>query len=123
MKGFSFINTVNFSDYNRGVSVGFLRLALIVIIFFCTGCTTIKIPQAVGGSKSDATVKLTYEYGFFEKPEVDWDKAKLKAKVKCNAWGYSNAEPFEASQDSCIAWNGYGNCIRRAVTTTYQCTN
>lgn len=98
------------------------KFAAILVVLACAGCTTIKVPQAVGGSKADATVKLSYQYGGFEKPEVDWDQANLKARKKCNVWGYKDAEPFEASESVCSAWGQYG-CISRTVTTTYQCIN
>jgi hypothetical protein len=75
----------------------------------------------VNGSKADATVRLAFEYGLFEKPVVDWDYANLAARRSCGAWGYKNAQMFGGSQNICLAYNGYGNCTLVQVNYTYQC--
>lgn len=87
------------------------------------GCATHKVMQATGGSKSDGTVDLSFNYGMFEKPEVDWQSALTTAQKRCAAWGYKNAESFGGQKNSCQAYNGYGNCVNMAVTVTYQCTD
>ena len=40
------------------------------------GCAVTKIPVPTGGSRSDGTVQLSYEYGLFQVPKVDWNSAK-----------------------------------------------
>lgn len=91
------------------------------MIFLVASCTTIKIPQATGGSKSDGIIELSYQYGGFEKPDVQWDKALMTARQRCSAWGYGNAEAFGGTTSQCQATNQYG-CTQFLVTAKYQCT-
>lgn len=66
-------------------------------------------------------VNMGYEVGVFEKPEVRWDQAQLKAMNRCRAWGYSDAQRFGGVQKQCLAYNGYGSCMRMMITVPYQC--
>jgi hypothetical protein len=75
--------------------------------------------QATGGSKADGTVDLSFNYGLFEKPVVDWQAALVTAKQKCAAWGYKDAESFGGQKRSCQD----GDCDNVIVTVTYQCIN
>lgn len=101
----------------------------ITLLSFClvllVGCATPvhKTLNATGGSKADATVQLSYEYGLFEQPIVDYQAAQETAKKRCSAWGYKNAESFDTGVEQCVAYNGYGNCVHARVTITYQCIN
>lgn len=85
-------------------------------------CAVQKDLVPTGGSRADGTVTLSYEYGRFEKPEVDMPKAATLAMQRCGAWGYTGAEPFGGQMNKCEAVDGYGGCIRTLVTVTYQCT-
>jgi hypothetical protein len=84
-------------------------------------CATQKVPYPVGGSRSDATVELAYQYGEFERPQVDWEAAGQLAAQRCQAWGYLGAEPFGGQLQECAAYNQYG-CYSFLVKATYQCT-
>src|SRR5947208_8803804 len=64
-------------------------LTLVVLI----GCSVPKVPVPTGGSRADGTVRLAYEYGLFEVPQVDWVSARGTAAERCRAWGYTDAEP------------------------------
>jgi len=94
---------------------------VIVASLFVVACATTKTLQAVGGSRSDGTVKLAFEYGAFQKPRVDTVAALQTAKARCQVWGYKDAEAFGAAMTQCVAANGYG-CTRTMVTVEYQCT-
>jgi hypothetical protein len=98
-----------------------IRFIVFAALLGPLGCTTVKIPQPTGGSRADGTVQLAYEYGGFERPQVDWETANQIAADRCRAWGYSGAESFGGGVSQCTAYNAYG-CIRRFVTITYQCT-
>jgi len=98
-----------------------MKLRLFVLGILLTGCATPVTMQATGGSRSDGTVSLSYQYSIFEKPVVDSNQAQSTAKEKCALWGYSNAEPFGAGESQCEQFNSYGNCILTQVTVTYQC--
>jgi hypothetical protein len=100
-------------------SVHIVSAALVSLV---AGCATVKVPQATGGSRSDGVVDLSYEYGMFEKPQVDWGQAASVARERCAAWGYTDAQPFGGAKSECQAFNGYGNCVRQLVTVSYQCT-
>ncbi|MDR3490967.1 MAG: YecR family lipoprotein [Gammaproteobacteria bacterium] len=86
-----------------------------------TGCATTKTLQPISGSKADGTVTLAYEYGMFESPTVDWNRANITAKQRCAAWGFNNAQAFGNGQSQCTAYNQYG-CTRQQVNVVYQCT-
>ena len=87
-----------------------------------TGCAATKEYAAVNGSRSDGTVTLAYEYGLFEKPQPDEQEGQTLADSYCKKWGYEGtADPFSPTQ-TCLAVNGYGNCIRFQVNRRYACT-
>ena len=84
------------------------------------GCTVQKEWTATGGSRADGTVELAFEYGAFQKPEVNDAQGVDLAASMCSGWGYTGSQPF-APMSKCEAVNGYGNCIRFLVTRQYQC--
>jgi hypothetical protein len=98
---------------------------LVVLFLTCSvlmGCAVNKTLVPTGGSKADGTVDLSYEFGAFEKPVVNMAQAQPAAQQRCQAWGYSNAEPFGGEKRLCQAFDGYGGCVRTLVTVTFQCT-
>jgi len=96
------------------------KLVIGAALVALAACATTKTLVPVGGSRSDGTVKLAYEFGMFEKPKVDGAAALQAATARCQAWGYTEAEPFGGYQTQCQAYNGYG-CVRTMVTVEYQC--
>ncbi len=100
-----------------------MRVWVLVALLLITGCATNITPQATGGSKADGTITVSYEYGVFEQPVVDWTAANRTAKERCKAWHYRNATAFGGTQNQCLAYNGYGSCVRMRVNITYQCTD
>jgi hypothetical protein len=97
------------------------NIFMIAAGLFAVSCAANKTMEAVGGSRSDGTVKLAFEYGAFEKPHVDTAAGLETAKARCAAWGYTDAEAFGAATTQCTAMSGYG-CMRTMVTVEYQCT-
>lgn len=95
---------------------------LIVSVSLLSGCATPKQWVAVGGSRSDGTVKLAFEYGLFEKPELQPGQGTRLATQKCGAWGYSGAESFGSTTSQCVAWNNSG-CLRWRIFAEFQCTS
>ena len=99
-----------------------INLLLMLLSFaILNGCASIKTLQATGGSKADGVVELSYQYGMFEAPKVQWDQALVTAKGRCKAWGYPSAEAFGGTTSQCQTRNGYGNCTSYFVTAKYQC--
>ena len=96
-------------------------LSIIFTAIFLFGCATQKIMVPTGGSRSDGTVKLSYQFGMFEKPQIDSNQALSSAKQRCSAWGYSGAEAFGGATQICINSSG-GGCNTWQVTVEYQCT-
>ena len=76
----------------------------------------------MSGSRADAVVRLSYEYGDFEIPQVDEQQAIELAKRKCNVWGYAGAEAFGGTSSVCDSRDKTGSCHHRIVTKEYQCT-
>jgi hypothetical protein len=97
-------------------------LFLIVAAMMLTACATQETLVPTGGSRSDGTVQLSYEYGLFQVPHVDMDQATQTAADRCAAWGYSGAQPFGGQINRCEQFNAYGNCIQTLVTMSFQCT-
>jgi len=97
---------------------------LIVASLFLTGCAK-KTPKTflpVGGSKADATVKLSYDYNpAREIPVIDEKQTAMAAKRKCQAWGYQDASPFGAVISTCTRFDPWAGCINMSVITEYQC--
>jgi hypothetical protein len=93
----------------------------LVGIAFLSGCAVQEQWAATGGSRADGTVELAYEYGGFEKPEVDEEQGVELAASRCAAWGYPASEPFGSAMKKCEMVGGYGNCLRWLVTRSYQC--
>lgn len=91
------------------------------IAIACSGCATPKIWSATGGSRSDGVVRLAYEFGEFEKPQLDEAQAVRLASERCGSWGYQGAEAFGGTTQQCNQSGGLGGCARWIVTKEYQC--
>jgi hypothetical protein len=98
-----------------------MRLFSAALLLACAGCAVVKVPVPTGGSRADGTVQMAFEYGGFEKPQIDTVAAQSAAAQRCAAWGYQGAEPFGGFVSQCQAANAYG-CLRYLVTLNYQCT-
>ncbi|WP_425600636.1 YecR family lipoprotein [Pinirhizobacter soli] len=96
-----------------------------VIFVLCVstlaGCATQKVWTPVGGSRADGVVRLAFEYGQFEKPQLSEAQALNTATQRCAAWGYQSAEAFGGSQQHCEQTGGMG-CATWEVVKEYQCT-
>ena len=98
-----------------------LKFVLFAIIALSiTGCATTKNWSATGGSRSDGVVKLSYEMGLFEQPQVNEQEGVNLAKQRCSSWGYNNSEAFGGLTKVCSE-SGSSGCTRWIVTKEYQC--
>lgn len=86
-----------------------------------SGCAVQSTMVPTGGSRSDGTVKLSYDFGALQIPKVDEAQGLASAKARCGAWGYTGAEPFGGATKMCIS-PGFGGCDAYRVTVEYQCT-
>lgn len=100
---------------NKVIAVAFVTIAV-------SGCATQKNWSATGGSKSDGTIELSYQYGMFESPQVSEQQALVLAEKRCEAWGYEDAEAFGGQTRTCNVPSGSG-CQSWLVTKTYQCVD
>lgn len=98
-----------------------IKLLTLGLMIALAGCATAKTWQATGGSRADGVVRLSYQYGLFEQPEVDEAAGQQIAVERCAVWGYTGAEAFGGVTEAC---NGYGSsgCTSWLVTKEYQCT-
>ena len=94
----------------------------IAVAAILTSCATTKDWSATGGSRSDGVVRLSYEVGEFEKPQLSETQAINLATQRCQTWGYSGAEAFGGVTRQCNQGGGFGGCSRWMVTKEYQCT-
>lgn len=93
----------------------------LVTVLLLTGCATAMVPVATGGSRSDGTIVMSYEYGAFQSPQIDWQRVQTDAGGRCAAWGYESAEAFGGTTRHCISPDGFGGCNRYRVDMQYQC--
>ena len=93
----------------------------LAVAMLVSACASNKTPVPTGGSRSDGTIRMSYEVGMFEEPVVDWSAAARTAGDRCKAWGYQRAEAFGGQTQQCQAYNGYGNCLRAVISIDYQC--
>ena len=85
-----------------------------------SGCTVTVVPVATGGSRSDGIVKMSYQFSPMTIPQVDQTAAIRNAEMRCKAWGYDTAEPFDAGLTSCSQPSASG-CDMYLTTIEYQC--
>lgn len=95
---------------------------LLVILILLSGCTTQKNWSATGGSRSDATVRLSYSYNQYESPVTSASEAISLARSRCKTWGYNSAEAFGGETRSCSQVGGFNGCALWVVTKEFQCT-
>ena len=100
---------------NTIISIAFISILL-------AGCSATKDWSATGGSKADGVIRLSYEFGQFEVPQVSEEQAILLAAKRCAVWGYTNAEAFGGMTKQCNMPDGFGGCSSWIVTKEYQCT-
>ncbi len=101
----------------------------IVIVSIFSGCAVQKPIEwsAIGGSRSDATVKLAYSYKYGT-PNPDITQAIHLAKSRCASWGYASAELFGGESKVCNGQVepgllGVPRCTGEwTVTKEFQCT-
>ena len=100
-----------------------------IIISVLSGCLPAQKPiewSAMGGSRSDATVKLAYSYKYGT-PNPDINQAIHLAKSRCASWGYASAELFGGESKVCNGQTelflGTVTCKGEwTVTKEFQCT-
>ena len=98
------------------------RSVCISVCCVLTACAVpVKQMDAIGGSRADGTIKMAYEYGRFETPQVNAGQGAQVAKGRCIAWGYTGAEPFGGKTTECASYSG-STCERFRVVVPYQCT-
>lgn len=97
-------------------------IAVVLAAGLVSACATPIRPVATGGSRADATVDMSFEFGEFQRPVIDWDQVAADAAKRCASWGYSGAQAFGGANTRCAAPGAYAGCSRQIVTMTYQCT-
>ena|SRR6478752_1349498 len=85
------------------------------------GCATVSQMTATGGSRADGIVRLSYEYGSFNKVNIDEAQGLQTAQARCRTWGYKDAEAFGGVTRQCQNSAGIYGCNRWLVTKEYQC--
>ena len=81
---------------------------------------------AVGGSRSDATIKLGYVWNpQNEQPETTQQQALDLAAEKCRTWGYDGAEAFGSTLTKCtnMGFQPFVGmvCLQMQAEAEFQC--
>jgi|SRR2546425_1235827 len=95
-------------------------VVFIAVALSIASCATQKDWIATGGSRADGVLKLSYQYGLFEAPQVSAQQGVELAKSRCTAWGYSGAQAFGGVSRVCNNYSTSG-CNSWLVTAEYQC--
>jgi hypothetical protein len=98
-----------------------LRIGLLAVVSLLSACAVQKTMVPTGGSRADGTVEMSYEIGEFEQAKLDMTQAARDAARRCQAWGYSDAEPFGGQKSQCQQQGGFGGCARTFVSMQFQC--
>ena len=99
-----------------------LRITITTLAVIVLSSCAVKVKTApVGGSRADGTIRLAYEFGELEVPEVNWAEADQQAQDRCQHWGYTGAERFGGGMQQCIGSGAFGGCGRYRVSIEYQC--
>jgi len=98
-----------------------LRAGSFSAVAFLSACAVQKTMVPTGGSRADGTVEMSYEVGEFEQAKIDMSQAAKDAARRCQAWGYSDAEPFGGQKSQCQKSGGFGGCARTFVSMQFQC--
>lgn len=93
----------------------------IAVFIVLSGCQVPKYLSVLNGSKSDGTLTMSFDYGGFQKPVVQWKDANERADNYCKQWGYSGHQWFDP-QTTVLYVNGYGQPIGWRVIYKCQCT-
>jgi hypothetical protein len=97
------------------------KLILIAsVIVALSGCSVNKDWVATGGSRADATIKLSYDFTSAQDVHVSEQQATDLAKKRCGVWGYSGAEAFGGVTTTCNKAGMWG-CEAGMITKEYQC--
>ena len=99
------------------------KIALLAgVVTVVAGCATVSNMEATSGSRADGIVKMSFEYGMFDRVEINQAEALEKATKRCNIWGYTGAEAFGGITRQCQGYGSLG-CRRWFVTQEFQCTS
>ena len=86
------------------------------------GCASTQDWASAGGDREQGVVRLSYQYPEFRQPEVSDTRAIALALNRCNAWGFSKAEPIAGQIRQCANVDD-GNCNVWTVTREFQCSD
>ena len=95
--------------------------SLVLLLASLIGCAVPRVGVPMGGSRSDGTVQMGYEYGLFQQPLLDVATTTANASQTCAGWGYQGAQPFGSTMTRCESVNAQGGCVLWLVTIPYQC--
>ena len=95
-------------------------IVAVLIVSLASACAANEELVVTGGSRSGATVELSFSYATFARPQVDFEQGLAVASEQCTTWGYRAAIPTGIGQRSCQA-AGRLKCAEWTVTLTYQC--
>lgn len=97
-----------------------MNKVIVALMLIVSSCAVNKTLHPTGGSKADGTIEMSYTYGGFERPIVNFKLAEDTAGKKCKAWGYKSAEAFGGAIKECGSYYN-GSCNSYIVKKEYQC--
>ena len=110
------------------------NLMLATLMLALGGCAAPAVfNNAIGGSKADGTVDMSFIMGTLGKPVIDWEASEYNARRVCVNWGYSGAQYMGGHKEgincsvrsSSNAYGGFSSreiCSAYRYIATYQCT-
>lgn len=99
------------------------RLGFAFLLFMIIpACSVNKKLEPMGGSRSDGTVTMGFDYSAFNEPIWNLSEGETQAKGICKGWGYDSAQSFGDAKQQCISRDGNGVCMRWRIFANFQCT-
>lgn len=97
------------------------KLLLLAPLLALSACAVVKVPEISSINQDAGKIAVAYDYGLFQKPEVNWGNTLATASAQCKAWHYQDAVQSVAPQTDCVQNDQNGRCNSWKVQALYDC--
>jgi hypothetical protein len=97
------------------------KLLLLAPLLALSACAVVKVPEISSINQDAGKIAVAYDYGLFQKPEVNWNTTLATASAQCRAWHYQDAVQSVAPQTDCVQNDQNGRCNSWKVQALYDC--
>ena len=94
---------------------------LLAPLLLMSACAVVKVPEISSINQDAGKIAVAYDYGLFQKPEVNWGNTLATASAQCKAWQYQEAYQSVIPETTCIQYDQNGRCNSWQVQALYDC--